>query len=123
MLHAFEMRGSSPPAFLPKHISISRSKGIRIDWQDGHVSEYGLQYLRDRCPCATCTTGHGGQPSGQPGPSPFQLYKPALKLNGAEPVGNYAIRLLWNDGHSTGIYSYEKFRRICPCPQCTTTAC
>ena len=30
----------------PEHISISKSKGIKIDWKDGHTSEYGLRYLR-----------------------------------------------------------------------------
>ena len=52
-------------------------------------------------------------------PTPFQLYQPALRIQEVEPVGNYAIRLHWSDGHSSGIYSYEHFRRICPCPECT----
>ena len=50
--------------------------------------------------------------------NPFQMYKPALKMLGVEPVGNYAIRINWSDGHKTGIYSYEHFRRICPCEEC-----
>jgi len=32
--------------------------------------------------------------------------------------GRYAIRIDWNDGHNAGIYSYEHFRRICPCQEC-----
>ncbi|MFB3779366.1 MAG: gamma-butyrobetaine hydroxylase-like domain-containing protein [Bryobacteraceae bacterium] len=109
--------------FEPERVSVSKSKGIRIDWRDGHSSQYGLQYLRDHCPCATCTNAHGATPAkSAPPPSPFQMYKPALKLNGIEPAGNYAIRLLWNDGHSTGIYSYEHFRRICSCPECASRA-
>ena len=35
-----------------------------------------------------------------------------------EPVGNYAIRIDWSDGHKAGIYSYEHFRGICPCAEC-----
>ena len=50
--------------------------------------------------------------------NPFQMFKPVLKMLGAEPVGNYAIRINWNDGHNTGIYSWDHFRRICPCPEC-----
>ncbi len=46
------------------------------------------------------------------------MYKPALKMLGVEPVGNYAIRINWSDGHSTGIYSYEHFRAICQCEEC-----
>ena len=39
-------------------------------------------------------------------------------MEAVEPVGNYAIRIAWNDGHSSGIYSYEHLRKICPCPEC-----
>ena len=39
----------------PEHIAVSKSKGIEIDWKDGHHSSYGASYLRDWCPCATCT--------------------------------------------------------------------
>jgi DUF971 family protein len=34
-------------------------------------------------------------------------------------VGNYAIELRWQDGHSTGIYSFEYLRSLCPCTHCT----
>jgi len=105
----------------PEHIAISKSKGIKIDWKDGHRSEYGLAYLRDHCPCASCTGAHGTPPASKGLPAannPFQMYKPALKMLGAEAVGNYAIRINWSDGHNTGIYSYEHFRRICPCAEC-----
>ncbi len=106
----------------PEHIAISKSKGIKIDWKDGHASEYGLTYLRDKCPCATCTGAHGTPPrqpeAEQPSGSPFQMYKPTLKMLGVEPVGSYAIRIHWSDGHSTGLYSWEHLRNICPCAEC-----
>lgn len=104
----------------PEHIAISKSKGIKIDWKDGHHSEYGITYLRDKCPCANCTGAHGTPPRQPEAPStnPFQMYKPTLKMLGVEPMGNYAIRINWSDGHNTGIYSYEHFRRICPCAEC-----
>ena len=103
----------------PEHIAISKSKGIKIDWKDRHASEYGIDYLRDKCPCATCTGAHGTPPREPQAASPFQLYKPALKMLSIEPVGNYAIRIHWSDGHSTGLYSWEHLRNICPCPECT----
>ena len=105
----------------PEHIAISKSKGVKIDWKDGHHSEYGLQYLRDKCPCASCTGAHGTPPR-QPAPSapdnPFQMFQPRLKMLGVEPVGTYAIRINWSDGHNTGIYSYEHLRYICNCAEC-----
>lgn len=105
----------------PEHIAISKSKGIKIDWKDNHHSEYTAAYLRDECPCATCTGAHGTEPqktSYASGPSPFQMYKPVLKMLTVEPVGQYAIRIEWSDGHNTGIYSFDHFRKICPCDEC-----
>jgi DUF971 family protein len=42
------------------------------------------------------------------------MYAPALKMQSVEPVGNYAIRILWSDGHGSGIYSFEHLRKISP---------
>ena len=109
----------------PEHIAISKSKGIEIDWKDGHHSSYGAEYLRDWCPCASCTGAHGTEPrrktsqeaSSAP-TSPFRMYQPKLKMVTVEPVGSYAMRIAWSDGHNTGIYSWDHLRHICPCQDC-----
>ena len=110
----------------PEHIAISKSKGIEIDWKDGHHSSFSVAYLRDECPCASCTGSHGTEPQktnfSKPQTNPFQMYKPAPKMDHVEPVGNYAVRIHWNDGHSSGIYSYDHLRRICPCAECQAAA-
>ena len=106
----------------PEHIAISKSKGIEIDWKDGHHSSYGTEYLRDWCPCASCTGAHGTEPrekTSGASPTPFQMYKPKIKMATIEPIGSYAIQIGWNDGHNTGIYSFDHLRSICPCPDCT----
>jgi DUF971 family protein len=95
----------------PVHIAVSRSKGVTIEWSDGLKSEYSLRYLRDHCPCATCTGAHGTPPQ-KPAGSPFPMFQPALKILRLEPVGNYAIRIHWSDGHNTGLYTYEYLRSI-----------
>jgi DUF971 family protein len=104
----------------PEHIAISKSTGIKIDWRDGHHSDYSLAYLRDECPCATCTGAHGTEPqkTNYVKQELFPMYKPSLKMNSVEEVGQYAVRIHWNDGHSTGIYSFDHLRRICPCAEC-----
>jgi DUF971 family protein len=108
----------------PEHIAVSKSKGIEIDWKDGHHSSFGVEYLRDWCPCAQCTGAHGTEPrektTSKPAQAanPFQMYKPKNKMVGIEPIGNYAIRITWNDGHATGIYSFDHLRSICPCETC-----
>jgi DUF971 family protein len=122
----------SPPPQEPEHIAISKSKGIKIDWNDRHHSEYGLAYLRDECPCATCTGAHGTAPQkssygangganrggGGGGNELFPMYKPTLRMLAVEAVGGYAIRIDWSDGHNTGIYSFDHLRQICPCAAC-----
>jgi len=108
----------------PEHIAISKSKGISIDWADKHRSEFLLAYLRDNCPCATCTGAHGTEPQksnySSTDANPFQMFKPALKMLDVEPMGNYAIKIAWNDNHSSGIYSWDYLRNICPCDICKT---
>ena len=102
----------------PKNIDVSLSTGVTIDWADRHHSHFTLQYLRDRCPCATCTTARQ-QSHGSADPAmPFQMFKKTLKMEGVEPVGRYALQFKWNDGHSSGIYSFELLREICPCDEC-----
>lgn len=110
-------KAALPAASDPERVSVSRSGGIQILWKDGHASQYDLQYLRDRCPCATCRGTHeAGQTPAAPNPLP--LYKPKLRILDVEPVGSYALRIRWNDGHSSGIYSYAYLREICSCAQC-----
>ncbi len=100
-------------------IQVSKSRGVQIQWKDGHRSEYGLKYLRERCPCASCTGAHGHAPEAPAAEnSPFPMFKPALKLDGVEPVGRYGLQFEWNDGHSTGIYSFDYLRQICTCADC-----
>jgi DUF971 family protein len=111
------------PATDPEHIAISKSKGIEIDWKDGHRSSYGNEYLRDWCPCANCTGAHGTEPRAKTtemksGANPFQMYKERAKMVTIEPIGGYAIKIGWNDGHDAGIYSFDHLREICPCPEC-----
>lgn len=112
MSSGFEAGGRVDPA----HVAVSKSKGITIAWRDGHRSAYDLGYLRERCPCASCSDTHGQSAA----PSPFPMFRPAARLNGLEPVGNYALRLIWSDGHSTGIYTWDYLRSICPCPDCAS---
>ncbi|HEY3743621.1 MAG TPA: DUF971 domain-containing protein [Bryobacteraceae bacterium] len=110
----------------PAHIAISKSRGMTIDWSDGHKSVYSVALLRDNCPCASCTGAEGGEPqrtnyqAEQKDTNPFQMYKPALKMLSVTEVGAYAVRIDWNDGHNTGIYSFRHLRQICPCEACKT---
>jgi DUF971 family protein len=93
----------------PEPLEVRHEKAARrlvVEWDDGHLSDYPLDYLRSWCPCAQCQ-GH----------APVARY---LNLHGQEivhleAVGNYAITPVWADGHNTGIYSFRLLRELCPC--------
>jgi DUF971 family protein len=44
--------------------------------------------------------------------------KGLIQVTGAAQIGHYAIQFNWNDGHTTGIYSFTYLREICPCKKC-----
>lgn len=83
---------------------------VRITWSDGHTGDYAEVYLRGYCPCALCQ-GHGAQRR--------FIDVPDALLHGIGPVGNYALEFRWHDGHTTGIYTYDYLRSLCPCADCT----
>jgi len=89
---------------------------LSILWADGHTSVYPYRRLRDRCPCAACNEGMAA-PQQPASPLPLLGVK-ALKPERAELIGRYALQIYWNDGHSSGIYSFDYLRSLCSCPQC-----
>src|SRR5690606_5191589 len=97
---------------IPEHFAVSKSTGIKIDWADGAHSDFSLEFLRERCPCAQCTGAHGTPPQAPDFSNPLQVYRERLKIVDVEPIGHYAIGIHWNDGHKTGIYSYRLLREL-----------
>jgi DUF971 family protein len=87
------------------------AKTTEIEWGDGHRSVYPHEILRGYCPCAGCQGHEGTIKFIPPGSS-------QLELDVIEPVGNYALRLEWFDGHGSGIYSYRYLRALCHCDEC-----
>lgn len=104
-------------------IHVSTGKGVDITWADGHASHYDFVYLREECPCATCNDERAKKadapfPAMPAAASPLQMFKPKPGARTAQAVGHYAIKIDFTDGHSTGIYSYDYLRTICPCAEC-----
>ena len=87
-----------------------------MTWDDGHVSPYLLTYLRDECPCAGCKGETVLLHSFHPSPQPELPGR--YTLQSVTPVGNYAIQVVWGDGHDTGLYAWDYLRDICPCDEC-----
>ena len=109
------------PASVKVHVTTGA--GVDITWSDGHASHYDFTYLREQCPCALCNDERirkgaiAGAASGG-GTAVLPMFKPKPKARGAAAVGNYAIQMEFTDGHSTGIYSFDYLRTICPCDTC-----
>jgi len=90
---------------------------LNLFWDDGHVSPVSLQALRDHCPCAGCQ-GESVLFRSYAAPAPDKGLPGRYVLQGAESVGNYAMKFNWGDGHDQGIYTWEHLRRLCECPEC-----
>jgi DUF971 family protein len=109
-------------------VHVSSNAGVDITWADGHSSHFDFVYLRENCPCATCNDERAKKESLAEASSAFAsspalpMFKPKPRATAATQVGNYAIQLSFSDGHSTGIYSYDHLRSICPCVECAKSA-
>jgi DUF971 family protein len=93
-------------------LQIKKESGkLLIKWSNNETSEITLQKLRDECPCVNCKGESVMFESYIPIKSPF---KPAgfYEIDKIEAVGNYAINIVWKDGHNTGIYSWDVLRAI-----------
>lgn len=105
-------------------IHVKTGAGVDITWADGHSSHYDFTYLRDQCPCATCNDERAKKEAAPIATtnllsSPLlPMYKPKPRAQAATQVGNYAVQISFTDGHSTGIFSYDYLRTLCPCEEC-----
>lgn len=88
---------------------------LEITWSDGRVCRYPLSHLREACPCVECRGGHQFMGSAYD-PDDILKLTPARSytIQSIEPIGNYGIQPRWDDGHHTGIYTWEYLRRLCP---------
>ena len=84
-------------------------RSLVVEWRDGVTERIPFDRLRRSCPCAACRGELGS-------PGRFQL-DPELRpgeddLADIALVGNYGLKVIWGDGHDTGIYRYEHLREL-----------
>jgi len=122
------------PASVKVHVS--SGAGVDIIWADEHASHYDFAYLRQECPCAMCNDERHKKEQGQEKDAQLKkenpslatapalsspllpMFKPRVTATAAQAVGNYALRIDFNDGHATGIFSFDYLRTVCPCQEC-----
>src|SRR5919106_739746 len=82
-----------------------KSRVLEVTFDDGARFELPFEYLRVYSPSAE-VRGHG------PGQETLQLGKHEVGIRAVEPVGNYAIKIVFDDGHDTGLYSWSYLREL-----------
>lgn len=104
----------------PVRIDLDRERGLEVEWDDGRTSFYPVAYLRRSSPSADARALRDELARNPLTVLPAGRASGPLTALGAELVGNYAIRVRFSDGHSTGIYSWRYLRSIDPAAQAGT---
>lgn len=82
-----------------------------IEWDDGSRGAVSWKALRDACPCAGCKEERE-KPA-----NPLRLLKPGelvpLAPTAMPRIGHYAYKIVWSDGHDTGIFTLAHLRELC----------
>jgi DUF971 family protein len=98
----------------PTGITADRNqKTVTIEWNNGRSCTYTFAGLRAVCPCVECKGGHAHM-GGPPDMGAYNdAYNPQLSLEDIGQVGSYALQFHWNDGHHTGIYTWDYLLQVC----------
>ena len=90
----------------PTEIKLRKaSRLLVVSFEDDTTFEYTFEYLRVHSPSAE-VKGHG------PGQETLQTGKENVAITAIEPIGHYAVRLVFDDGHNTGLYSWTYLREL-----------
>jgi len=91
---------------LPTRIVVhQQSRALELAFDDGKVFRLSFEYLRVHSPSAE-VRGHG------PGQEVLQVGKREVNITAIEPVGTYAVKLVFSDGHDTGLYSWDYLHEL-----------
>jgi DUF971 family protein len=83
----------------------TQSRVLEVAFQDGARFELPFEYLRTHSPSAE-VKGHG------PGQEVLVLGKQNVGIKGIEPVGQYAVKLVFDDGHDSGLFTWKYLREL-----------
>jgi DUF971 family protein len=100
------MTGLTPNSPRPTDIKLHQSSRLlEISFDNGRVAKLSCEFLRVYSPSAE-VRGHGA------GQEVLQVGKENVNITGIEPIGNYAVKLIFSDGHDTGLYSWDYLHEI-----------
>lgn len=90
----------------PEELVLARDgRSLRVRFDDGRTYEFDAEFLRVESPSAE-VKGHG------PGQEQLITGKRNIVMNRLEPVGSYAARIVFSDGHDTGLFSWTYLARL-----------
>lgn len=96
----------------PKKIKLDKkNEKLILDWDGENSSEISLKYLREECPCANCKGETILLKTIRPPRIQYSNAK-MFEIKNLEPVGSYGLKVVWNDGHDTGIYSWDYLKTL-----------
>jgi DUF971 family protein len=84
----------------------ARSRELELEYEGGESYRLNCEYLRVYSPSAE-VKGHG------PGQETLQTGKTNVAITEIKPVGNYALQLVFDDGHDTGLYTWAYLNDLC----------
>ncbi len=91
----------------PKAIKQKNDRTLEIIWGDGERALFDVVALRRACPCASCVDEWTGSKTLK-----SDDILDTVRPNHIESVGSYALKIAFDDGHSTGIYTYRMLRDL-----------
>jgi DUF971 family protein len=90
----------------PTEITVKRrTRVLEVAWEDGTRYALPFEYLRVHSPSAEIR-GHGG------GEGKLEIAKESVLVTRVEPIGVYAVRLHYDDGHNSGLFSWDYLREL-----------
>lgn len=99
------MTDGTPP---PQSLRALKDAGVfEVTWPDGRVARLPFKLVRYECPCAQCIDEITG----------VRVLRPESVADDVRPVelgysGNYALKIVWSDSHASGIYTWDRLRRL-----------
>jgi len=101
------MAGINSDTPIPTEIKLhQKSRILELAYENGERFELTYEFLRVFTPSAEAR-GHA------PGQETLQVGKRDIDILGIEPVGNYAIKPVFSDGHDSGLFSWDMLHTLC----------
>jgi len=102
---------------VPTAVRAHQDDGVlEIRWSEDAAFYYPYKFLRGHCPCAECVDENTGVRT-----LDVESISPQIRPMNLSFTGNYALKIHWNDGHQTGLYTWDHLQRLSKEPAVTTS--